>query len=323
MLKWTLRIIGGIVGAVVLAFAITIGLFFLGSSDHDRELKAGSKVVSTARGDIEVAVVGEGTPFLQLHGTPGGYDQTVGPRDAPPDSSSGTTTIAVSRPGYLRTPLESGRTPEEQADLFAALLDSLQIDRALVQGSSGGAHAALQFALRHPDRVIGLVLYAPDIGSEPLPDNFDDTGGPMRDFLPWLASGPAFDLLAPAFVDGVDLTDPEQVKTLKALTLSTMPTKARAAGRRNDLEQRAKPETDTWPVEQIHVPTLIVHGTADENTSYEEAAALAARIPGARLVTIQGGDHLMFVTRADEVGQAIADFVAEVLKREPARALPQ
>jgi pimeloyl-ACP methyl ester carboxylesterase len=37
--------------------------------------------------------------------------------------------LAVSRPGYLGTPLSSGRDPREQADLFAALLDALGIDR--------------------------------------------------------------------------------------------------------------------------------------------------------------------------------------------------
>ena len=68
-----------------------------------------SKVLSTAHGPIEVSSTGAGYPVIALHGCPGGYDQglLVGDRL----SGAGFHVIAPSRPGYLRTPLESGRTP--------------------------------------------------------------------------------------------------------------------------------------------------------------------------------------------------------------------
>ena len=56
------------------------------------------------------------------------------------------------------------------------------------------------------------------------------------------------------------------------------------------------------------VPTLIVYGTRDENASYQRAVELAARIPGAKLVSIEGGDHLFAFTRPDEVRRAIDGF---------------
>ncbi len=43
--------------------------------------------------------------------------------------------ICPSRPGYLQTPLESGKTLEEQADLFAALLDKLGIEKVSSRNS--------------------------------------------------------------------------------------------------------------------------------------------------------------------------------------------
>ena len=61
--------------------------------------------------------------------------------------------VAVSRAGYLGTALTAGRNPEEQADLCADLLDALGIDRTAVLAVSGGGPCALQFALRHRDRV--------------------------------------------------------------------------------------------------------------------------------------------------------------------------
>ena len=52
----------------------------------------------------------------------------------------------------------SGATPEAQADLLAALLDTLAIGQAAVIAISGGGPAAIHFALRHPTRCRALVL---------------------------------------------------------------------------------------------------------------------------------------------------------------------
>jgi len=58
--------------------------------------------------------------------------------------------IAVSRPGYLGTPLADGETPEAQADLYAALLDTLGIARAVSSRSPPAAErAGLRAAPRH------------------------------------------------------------------------------------------------------------------------------------------------------------------------------
>ena len=65
--------------------------------------------------------------------------------------------IAPSRPGYGRTPLSSGKTSEEAADLMAALLDELNLEKVIAFSISGGGPTALNFALRHPNRCAGCV----------------------------------------------------------------------------------------------------------------------------------------------------------------------
>ena len=113
-------------------------------------------MVSTRRGPVEYAEWEAGPPVLALHGAMGGYDQglilglTIG--------EPGYRQVAVSRPGYLGTPLSTGRTSQEQGDLCADFLDALGIGRTAVLAVSGGGPCALQFALRHPDRCWGLVL---------------------------------------------------------------------------------------------------------------------------------------------------------------------
>jgi pimeloyl-ACP methyl ester carboxylesterase len=88
---------------------------------------------------MEYAVVGTGAPVLVLHGSPGGIDAAelmAGflPRD-------GIAAIVLSRPGYLGTELGDRTTIDQQADLLAALLDHLGIERAGVFSWSGRAPA--------------------------------------------------------------------------------------------------------------------------------------------------------------------------------------
>ncbi len=90
----------------------------------------------TLLGAVEYVEIGDGPAVVALHGAMGGYDQspilaqTVGDPDC--------RYVAVSRPGYLGTPIGSGKSPERQADLIAALLDTMGIERTGVMAVSGG-----------------------------------------------------------------------------------------------------------------------------------------------------------------------------------------
>src|SRR5690242_7371727 len=85
-------------------------------------LQAGSRIVETAMGPVEYCMRGQGPAVLVAHGSPGGYDQGLAFSKL---VGGQQTFIAVSRPGYLRTPLTTGETSAVQADMYAALLDSL------------------------------------------------------------------------------------------------------------------------------------------------------------------------------------------------------
>ena len=93
------------------------------------------------------------------HGSGRGFDQ--GMAFAAPLAKQGIRVIAMSRLGYLRTPLPADSTAEAQADADVCLLDALKIRTAAVMGGSAGALSALQMAIRHPERVSALVLLVP------------------------------------------------------------------------------------------------------------------------------------------------------------------
>lgn len=274
--------------------------------------------VRTTRGAVELVATGDGPALLALHGAMGGWDQALLLARAigPP----GHRTIAPSRPGYLGTPLEVARSPEEQADLYAALLDALRIPDAAVMAVSGGGPSALHFARRHPGRCRALVLVS-SVG-EPMTERL-----PLRVHLTmWLgryASVQAAirrrieaDPLAAARRSIPDpdlrartLADPDAGPLLRAMLATTADHLARRLdGTRQDLRtaRAALP-----PLEELRVPTLVVHGTADAVVPFSRhGAALARRIPGAEILALEGAPHVALFTHRALVKPRVAAFLS-------------
>lgn len=87
--------------------------------------------------------------MLVVHGAGGGFDQ--GLAIGAPLAARGYRVIAMSRLGYLRTPLPAEASAAAQGDAHACLLDALGLERAAVVAASAGAPSALQLALREAE----------------------------------------------------------------------------------------------------------------------------------------------------------------------------
>jgi hypothetical protein len=74
------------------------------------------------------------------------------------------------------------------------------------------------------------------------------------------------------------------------------------------------PDVERYPLEELAVPTLIIHAADDTLAHYETAPRAAARIPGARLVPIDRDGHL-FAGREAVVRQKIGAFIGVTLFR--------
>ena len=94
----------------------------------------GSLLLATRCGPIEYQEAGAGVPLLAVHGSGGGHDQ--GMAFAAALASRGIRVIAMSRFGYLRTPMPSDASAAAQADAHVCLLDALGIPKAAVMGGS-------------------------------------------------------------------------------------------------------------------------------------------------------------------------------------------
>jgi pimeloyl-ACP methyl ester carboxylesterase len=275
-------------------------------------------LLSTALGAVECVVSGEGPAVLALHGGMGGYDQGyllwLSAAALP-----GYRVIALSRPGYLGTPIDSGRTPAEQADLCAAALDCLGIRRAAVMAVSGGGPCAVHFAIRHPDRCWGLVMVSAASGrmESNLPLRFHVMRLMARfpslvGILLRQASKDPDRAAARSIPDpelrARTLRDPEAGPLMKALGTSVIYRLGeRMPGLLNDVEQlRRAPD---WELERIAAPTLLIHGAADEVVPFRLSADAAARIPGAELLAIPGGLHVSLFTHMAEIRSRVTAFL--------------
>jgi pimeloyl-ACP methyl ester carboxylesterase len=267
----------------------------------------------TPFGTIEYADHGEGVPLLVAHGVLGCHVDTVdgwwanlpGP---------GYRVIGPSRFGYFGSTLPAGATPARQADAYELLLDHLGVDRAVVLGFSAGSASVLEFARRHRQRTLGLILASCRLG-----------GGvsPGKAFAPLLRLAYGADWLFWTFKElmpdsysrmmGIPKRyrpSPQQAKEIAAGRDLLFPLKPRREGAMFD-GFVSNPAADRFPLEQLSTPTLVVSARDDPLAPHRFAAQAAARIPNAQLVSIDSGGH-WFMGRDAVVRNAITCFVGEV-----------
>jgi pimeloyl-ACP methyl ester carboxylesterase len=288
-----------------------------------------ASVTATALGPVEFHLTaGDGPVVLTSHGGMGGADQArlllswLDP--------SAYRLLSVSRPGYLGTPLEGRETPERQADLFAALLDVLDVPRAAVVTLSSGGPAGYLLAARHPGRVTALVAISSNSG----PARPAHNAGPVAQAVfasrlgQWLTSAlaarkPAW--LVRALLRGEStlaqedinaqaahvLRTPATLDWLRSFMTTIYPYRPRKPGTDNDTRQLAS--LAELPLEDIRCPTLIVHGTHDADVPCEHAATAQQRIGGAQHHWIEHGSHLGFWLNphADDAQTQAREFLAQ------------
>jgi pimeloyl-ACP methyl ester carboxylesterase len=272
----------------------------------------------TRLGPIEHSDDGDGPALVTLHGGMGGCDQSLLLARALAPDLGARRVIALSRPGYLRTPLASGPTVEDSADLYAALLDSLGLDRAVVAAVSAGGPSAIAFAARHPDRCAGLILVSAPSARFAAPaqaltrlrlfQRLCRIPG-VAPLLAWL-SGRNPDKAAARSIRDPEtrrrtLADPEAGPLLRALQTSVFAMLAqRLPGTIADL--RALDGLPPLPLARISAPTLIVHGARDAVVPVSHAERSAQAIVGAEFFRVPAGEHVCLFTHLDEVRKRAA-----------------
>ena len=262
-------------------------------------------MLQTERGPVQVAREGNGPKVMAIHGSPGGFDQgLVWARHL---RDGGCELIAPSRPGYLRTPLDSGRSPAQQADLYAAMLDALHINKVTVLGISSGGPSAVHFAARHPSRTDALLLDAAVLlpiapAMNALERMVFESGigtwlsCQIAKKRPKLTAVLVVDSLSAGLSkdrkrDAVDwiTSNPARLHNVADLPTSLAPRRFRKPGQRND--ESNETNLAPLPFEDVTAPTLIAQGTNDAFPLIDHATHAAERMHTAELMLVDGGHH--------------------------------
>ena len=185
-------------------------------------------------------------------------------------------------------------TLERHVTLLSAVLDELGLERAsLMGGSSGGCTAAL-FAARFPERVDRLLFYgAYAHGSSIAPE------AARNAILNTVRShwGLGSRMLADIFLAGTDSADYERFATLQRAAASA---ETAAALLETIYSNDVRAELG-----RIRAPTVVVHRRSDRAIPYEQGRALAAGIPGATLVPLEGSAHFPWAGDFASVARAL------------------
>ncbi len=285
------------------------------------ELKKGSKVIETGIGTVEYTIHGTSGPYVAvMHGAPGGYDQTEALfRDL---FGKGYRILSWSRPGYIRTPLSSGKTFEEQAETFTSLINALGIDRIAIIAYSAGGPVALNFAAHNPERVWALILESAvsrkyEINHDNISENiffghlmFNGPSLWLADVIahhaPMLVGWATAEMESSLDEDEVMnlmraiMKDEQRIKILMDLIRSMSPPRLRAKGLKNDMRQLKMVEN--LPFERVAAPALIIHGSDDFDVPLDHAEKAAGSIPNAGIYIVKGGFHILALSdAADEI----------------------
>ena len=274
------------------------------SDSHSTE----PRLVETPTGPVEYVDVGSGPPLVFVHGSPGGCDQGV----LMTRFLAGThRVIAVSRPGYLGTPLGGdNRDPAAQAALVRAVLDSVGIDRFGLMCWSGGGPVAYSLAASVPERVSAIVAVAAvstrfdprsslrgrlELSEEKL--LFSRVGHWVATTLASHAPSTAISTLLSGEGDlsrvqiralTAEIIADDDQRTL-AIDLFDTVSGSRKAGFDTDFDQFRDLDL---PLAEVTAPVLAIHSRTDADVPFDQSVHAAQTLPDARLEAVDEGTHL-------------------------------
>jgi class 3 adenylate cyclase/pimeloyl-ACP methyl ester carboxylesterase len=175
-----------------------------------------------------------------------------------------------------------------------AVVDALGIDRFALLGISQGCAISIAYAVRHPERVSHLILYG---GFAQGWKKRARTAAQMEEDaalltlmrVGWGKENPAFrQLFTSQFIPDATKEQADWFNELERLTVSG-DTAARIFEAAGDTDVTAL-------LPQVRVPTLVMHARNDARVPFEAGRRMAAGIPGARFVALEGRNHLFFET---------------------------
>jgi pimeloyl-ACP methyl ester carboxylesterase len=216
--------------------------------------------------------------------------------------------VTPNLPGFGGTAVEEGEPSlDVYADVVAAELDQLRLDRVVLGGTSMGGYAAMAFCRRHGDRLAGLAL----LDTKASADHPDAAAGrrAMADQMEQgQTSEPLIELILPKLLGETTKKErPEVVTQVQGWVRDAPPASAAYAQR----AMADRPESfDT--LRAVGVPALVVVGAEDVLTPPAEADKMAEALSDVTMVRLAAVGHLTPVEAPLEVTAALESLMRRV-----------
>ncbi len=256
----------------------------------------------TGDGPLDLVIVPGFISHLDLDWTAPGFERFAG------RLAAFSRLIRFDKRGTgLSDPAPGAATLEQRMEDVRVVMDAVGSERAALLGYSEGGPMAALFAATYPERTLALVMY----GSFPAGRSL----GPQPEFSEMIrdswGEGRIVDFFAPSLAHDDRLREAMGA----AERASASPAMARAL-------MEALAETDVTAVlPEVRVPTLVLHRRGDY-IPIDGARVIAESVPGARLVELDGSDHLPFLGDSDAIVEEVEEFLTGARNvAEPERAL--
>jgi len=246
---------------------------------------------------------GEGLPVMFLHA--GVCDKRMWASQMAAVAEEGWQAVAYDRRGYGDT--ESADLPFSHIDDLEAVLAARDIHAAIFVGCSLGGGLALDFALRHPGRVLGLVLIGTSVSGAPWTETAVEEQIEAAEEDAWERGD--LDMVnrvqAHEWLDGPRARNGRVEGAARALFLD-MNAKALAKPELGGAERPAP----AWPrVGAVNAPTLLMVGDEDFTALIERHEYLSEEMPNAFAVVLEGVAHIPSIERPDLVNSMLLEFL--------------
>jgi len=262
--------------------------------------------VITLVGDASIAYddVGTGLPVVFLHAFPLSrtmWEPQIGALVAE------CRCITIDVRGFGDSSAAPPYSMDRYADDVAAVLDSLQIQRAVVVGLSMGGYVAFALWRRHRERIRAFVLADTRAGADTI-----ETVGRRRELIE-IAEAEGSTAVANRQIAGLVGKTTRDKRPDIYDAVHRMIAEASVEGIVGALEAMIARPDSSETCASIDVPTLVIVGDEDVPTPVKEARTLASLIDGSRLEVLTQSGHLSNVERPAAFNTVVSEFLASLL----------
>jgi pimeloyl-ACP methyl ester carboxylesterase/DNA-binding CsgD family transcriptional regulator len=188
-------------------------------------------------------------------------------------------------------------TLDDEVEVLAGVVGAVGAESVVMFAGSAGGPIAVRYAADHPGQVERLVLYGSYLNGAAI------AAPAARETLLDLIRrhwGLGSRVLADVFIPGATAAERDE---FVAFQRDSAPA---------ELAARSLETTYAFSVEdsagEIRSPTAVLHRRNDRAIPFELGRQLAARIPGAAFIALEGADHVAWYGDAEAVARAVLDF---------------